>query len=574
MATYIRDTNLIGPGIQIGPASGDINYILEGVTIGSTTSAAINFAASVASPIYFEFSILGTVIGVSNAISLTNLGEATNAKFTIGSTGSVLAGGGNALTVYSQVNTYGTAEVRNDGLVQSDATAIYFNYMFDTDIVNTGNIYGGTSSGGHYAIRLSSNQTDITNSGNIYAGTGAIYVTRTDANGLRTFELTNTGLISGDEFALHTEGTHDTVNNSGTISGEVDLSRSSNYADGIDSFYNTGTVFGSVLLGEEDDVFDGETGIVHGTISGEAGDDVIRSGLGDDVIIGGAGADYMNGGLGTDTASYSGSFARVRVFLERHAATGGDADGDQLWYIENLIGSSRNDLLRGSSGDNEIEGWFGDDDIRGLNGRDVLKGESGDDILSGDGGNDMLLGGDDNDLLYGGAGDDDLYGDAGDDVLNGDDGIDFLFGGAGIDILRGGYEDDELSGGADEDELFGDNGNDVLVGGGGRDRLTGGAGADIFQYLDVTDSGVAGADRDLIEDFSQGNDVIDLSAIGATSYAGGAFTGNAGEVISYLVAGGTRTMVQFDEDGDAVADLAVTILNAGLTLTAADFLLA
>ena len=62
---------------------------------------------------------------------------------------------------------------------------------------------------------------------------------------------------------------------------------------------------------------------------------------------GGDGADPLDGGDGIDTASYAGSASRVDVRLSGTVVNYGDATGDVLTNIENLVGSAHNDILAG-----------------------------------------------------------------------------------------------------------------------------------------------------------------------------------------------------------------------------------
>jgi Ca2+-binding RTX toxin-like protein len=228
------------------------------------------------------------------------------------------------------------------------------------------------------------------------------------------------------------------------------------------------------------------------TLSGLTGDDNLQGGAGDDVIEGGAGADIIDGGANNaigssetagDTVRYVGSTA-VTIDL-RNTTTGqagGDAAGDVLTGIENVVGSQAgNDSLTGDEGDNRLFGLGGSDTLTGLGGKDVLIGDEGDDTLhGGDGednlagneGADQLWGGNDNDIMAGGAGDDLLRGEAGNDELVGDDGADDLDGGAGNDKLTAGSGNDLLKGGDGDDTLTGDTGNDRLEGGAGNDIYT------------------------------------------------------------------------------------------------------
>ena len=123
-------------------------------------------------------------------------------------------------------------------------------------------------------------------------------------------------------------------------------------------------------------------------LRGEAGNDTLNGGDGDDTLIGGAGADKLNGGAGIDTASYAGAGKGVTVSLLTTKSSTNDATGDTFSSIENITGSSYDDIITGNTGAN------------------VLRGEAGNDKLIGGNGNDTLLGGLGADKLYGGAGGD------------------------------------------------------------------------------------------------------------------------------------------------------------------------
>ena len=119
------------------------------------------------------------------------------------------------------------------------------------------------------------------------------------------------------------------------------------------------------------------------TLSGGVGNDYLYGGTGDDTLIGGAGADQLNGDGGIDTASYAGSAAGVTVNLTLATAqvSGGDASGDVLTGISNLIGSSAADVLIGNQAANQIIGGLGGDSIFGGNGADILDGGDGVDAV-------------------------------------------------------------------------------------------------------------------------------------------------------------------------------------------------
>ena len=232
----------------------------------------------------------------------------------------------------------------------------------------------------------------------------------------------------------------------------------------------------------------------HDTLNGGDGDDVLRGGSGDDVLIGGLGADTYDGGFGIDTADYSGAVGAVDINLESGVVSG-EALGDTYIGIENISGSSFNDMLTGDEFNNIINGGAGDDVIDGGDRFNTLNGDAGADRFIGGVGIDVIDGGLGVDTVdYSGATsrvdlslatggtvgdaagdtftsieivigsdfDDNIEGTAGNDTLNGGDGVDELLGGAGDDILNGGDGNDDLTGGE---------GADVMNGGEGRDRL-------------------------------------------------------------------------------------------------------
>ncbi|MBA4802329.1 MAG: hypothetical protein H2040_10745 [Euryhalocaulis sp.] len=299
-----------------------------------------------------------------------------------------------------------------------------------------------------------------------------------------------------------------------------------------------GSSFNDVLQGDNgmdvtldglggDDLLTGYDG--NDNLYGGAGDDRIVGRLGDDFIEGGAGADNINGGGGSDTVSYASSSAAVDVRLFRATTqTGGDAEGDLLRNVENIIGSDFNDVLQGDNGiDSVLEGGAGNDALRTYDGNDVLNGGDGNDSLRGGAGDDSFIGGDGNDqVVFTGNradytidfeagtitdnnaadGDDgsDTFTDIetlvfadqtvntgdgpvateGDDHLVGDESDDVIDGLGGDDFINGNAGNDTLSGGAGDDVIVGRNGDDLISGGAGADILKGDHGFDTVDYSD------------------------------------------------------------------------------------------
>jgi Ca2+-binding RTX toxin-like protein len=118
---------------------------------------------------------------------------------------------------------------------------------------------------------------------------------------------------------------------------------------------------------------------------------VLKGGADPDVLSGGDGADVLQGGGGLDAATYDRSPTRVVVDLADGTARGGDAKGDELSSIENLIGSDYQDALTGDDGPNRLDGGADADALRGRAGDDAVLWDPADAEVLGDAGLDTLL---------------------------------------------------------------------------------------------------------------------------------------------------------------------------------------
>ena len=178
-------------------------------------------------------------------------------------------------------------------------------------------------------------------------------------------------------------------------------------------------------------------------------------------------------------------------------------------------------------------------------------------------GNDVILGNDSANQLRGRKGDDYMEGRDGDDMMWGNNGADEMYGQGGDDTMRGDSNDDYLNGGDGNDLLIGGTGTDTLNGGAGDDMLRGQNGADVFEFTDA-------GGTDTIEDFGQGDDMIDVSGLGIDAWIGdAAFSGTAGELRSY--ADGSDWVTEGDIDGDGAADFSI-ITNVEVEMS--DFMFA
>ena len=286
------------------------------------------------------------------------------------------------------------------------------------------------------------------------------------------------------------------------------------------------------------------------TLNGGAGNDILDGGAGDDTLIGGAGADSLQGGAGIDRANYAASGVAVNVSLATGQGTGGDAQGDTLFGIEDLTGSAYNDILEGDGGNNKLAGGSGVDTIsyeHATGGVTVSLA-----VTSAQ--------------TTGGAGTDTL---SGFENLTGSNFNDVLTGSSGENVLRGLAGDDQLTGGS---------GKDVLDGGAGTDLLTGGSGADIFMFTALSDSSASAPD--VITDFVRG-DIIDLSAIDAVTGQSGnqafKFGGQSSSVLAnsatWFQTSSGHIIVQADVDGNSTADFMIVLASNQIALKATDFLL-
>jgi Ca2+-binding RTX toxin-like protein len=342
--------------------------------------------------------------------------------------------------------------------------------------------------------------------------------------------LTNDGTIRGGFAGVWSDtGTAIFVTNTGNISGLYVGVGALSGSSSSSFIANSGTISGleaSIVLGDGNDHLI-NSGTLMGDVDLGAGDDVIDTRHGDvltsAVSSDGAGAGSIIGGDGSDTYL----IGDADINLVEAVGVVGDVDKVKTTVSYQLETNFEDLTLLGSRSINGMGNASGN----------TITGNSGDNRLYGFGGFDHL---------YGGAGDDVLYGGAGY--------ADVLYGGAG---------------------------DDVLIGGAGRDWMFGGADADRFVYLSASNTGPTESTSDSISDFVSGEDLVDLSRIDAirgngavndafTFIDGNAFSGVAGEL--RFTASGTNTLIEFDQNGDSVADGTIRLFGA-VTLTVFDFVL-
>ena len=288
----------------------------------------------------------------------------------------------------------------------------------------------------------------------------------------------------------------------------------------------TGTDFNDTLTG------DGNANLISGgkgkdVLSGAGGNDTLFGGDGDDTISGGAGADSIDGGAGLNTLDYSASSAGVNANLFTNTFSGGDAQGDTVANMHNIIGSAFNDTLTAAVGNYSVWGGAGNDVLSGGGtGNYQLFGGDGDDMIFGMGGAELIDGGANNDFvnysrstsavnvnLANGTG---SGGYAAGDTITG---VENAIGSNYNDTLTGTSGDNYLFGGLGNDNLSGGAGDDTLVGGAGADNLNGGSGMD---YADYSASG-AGVSINLSTGQASGGDAQGDTLSGVDGLIGSAF---------------------------------------------------
>lgn len=241
-----------------GTSAADTLTVEQGAYLISTG----DFGAALDNQGAWKVTVDGTVHGPMHGIHL-KAGNAALSTIAVGVEGSVVARtdfGGIYGAAAMQLDS--SANVKNEGLIVSDVTAIVVGEAATATITNLGTIRGD-----YQAIdgSMSKNGITVVNSGTIAASS--------------SFEVIGSAA-------------KDSVTNSGTIDGIVTL------GGGDDSLTNTGTISGQVLLGEGANKLDNKGQIGSGVLLGTGNDTIANAGT-----ITGA----LNSGDGNDTVTTSGT---------------------------------------------------------------------------------------------------------------------------------------------------------------------------------------------------------------------------------------------------------------------------
>lgn len=431
----------------------------------------------------------GMIFGSNQAVAASGpLGRLSNSGVMLAasSAAAVSLGGGGAIGARWTVSNSGTIEA-----MARDGSALTFQGGGNL-VYNSGQILSFSGTALSFAAAASTQDNVVSNLGTLHA-----------------FDVA----LQGGSDALN-------LTNLGTIVGRIVL------GGRADQVTNTGQITGAVDLGGGDDLFNGRSGVVNGTVAGGSGND--RYILDSEIAL-----TELAGG-GTDT-------------VESHAAY---TLADNIEVL----------LLRGSLSLRGVGNAL-DNTLHGSAGHDTLSGREGADTILGGGGDDFVWAGTGADSVFGGDGDDDLRLGAGNDTGLGEDGNDLIHGRLGNDSLLGGAGEDTLTGGAGRDTLDGGDDADLLRGGADGDTLTGGAGADVFDWNAVTDA--HWTDHDVVTDFTPGTDKLDFSTLISGVFAlniNGGYSGNGQPSIrTWEVNGSTRLLV--DVNGDSTREMRIDLLN-------------
>jgi serralysin len=307
--------------------------------------------------------------------------------------------------------------------------------------------------------------------------------------------------------------------------------------------------------------------------------DIFFGSSANDLIFGSGGGDRIDGGGGSDDCvDYIYSSSGVKINMQLGTGSGGNAQNDTYFNVENVVGSEFIDRLIGNNSSNTLNGLDGNDVLNGGLGVDTMLGGNGSDTYVIDTADDVVT-----ELAGALAGKvDRIYSSVsitnrinvervtllGNDNLNVtglDSQSDILFGNNGANILDG------------------KNGADILVGGLGNDTLTGGLGNDTFYFGQPLN---ALTNKDTITDYDVAADTIRLdnsvfsqlfktlssaTSIGVihSSLFGFAATSDADDRIIYNSATGE---LSYDINGNVAGGATVFAqLSIGLALTNLDF---
>lgn len=243
MALQSYNTTIIHAGVIADLGVAHDAYVGPNGFLSSTDDIAIYGTGS-----GHEVTVRGTVVGHMGGVTLGDSMTSDTGQFV-----KVVDGGEVTANLYNGVVVYGT----------------------DSVVENHGTITGG------FGITMlgqgDGTMSTLLNTGKIIA-TGAMY-DAVNRNGDEAFQFINKGLVKAA---------------SGVAYDGSD-------PNSVQTLINSGKMVGDVLFGTGNDIYRGADGKVVGSVSGDAGDDILIGGKKAEQLAGDAGRDQLTGGKGGDT---------------------------------------------------------------------------------------------------------------------------------------------------------------------------------------------------------------------------------------------------------------------------------
>jgi Ca2+-binding RTX toxin-like protein len=323
MALFISSSGTTGFAV-----GGDV-FVLPGVVIATPSVSAIReLDGETASYVKVDGHLYS---GDSITVSLLNDGAAAD-TLVIGASGTV-----DARSNLTAVQMTGAdSHLVNHGAITGGITGVAISSGLFSRVENHGLIASSTTGVlGSGLTAVSSASVAIRNTGRIEGGNG-IFMNASYCQVDNTGEIVATHSGGAALHFLSANGAV-TVLNAGRIAAPVTAILGGTPGTSI---VNTGVIVGDIVLGSNDDIYEGRNGSFLGVIYGGGGNDRIETGHDNDDIEGGNGSDRLFGGGGDDEA----------------------------------FGGNGNDRILGGSGDDTLKGDGGADTF-------VLRRAGGDDLV-------------------------------------------------------------------------------------------------------------------------------------------------------------------------------------------------
>ncbi|MGH6734577.1 MAG: hypothetical protein ACRECX_00645 [Methyloceanibacter sp.] len=313
--------------VTIGAGVSVISTVSNGISSNQTGSTLIN-----------NGNIFGDINGVGfvggNAVITNNAGR----TIVGGQDGVLVLGDGTTVTNHGTIIGH-----RDDGI----------RFFSDNFVLNNDGVIYGQDNG----VRADLGGGVMNNSGLIHSDHFGVFV---NTNPGVTTTITNFagGTIKGSDAAIFTSasfGGRISLDNRGTISGDIDLNAATGNVD--DVIVNKGKITGDVFLGLGIDTFNGAGGSTAVKVFGEAGNDTLIGGKSGDTLDGGAGDDTLRGGLGRDrlTGGADRDFFDFNSIKEAGNGAARDQILDFSAAVDDRIDLSTIDAKTGVSGNNAFK---------------------------------------------------------------------------------------------------------------------------------------------------------------------------------------------------------------------------